>query len=179
MAYTPTEWVDNVTPINAKNLNKIEKQLKAISVDYIVKEGIADKDGNVDDDASVAFWTYRQWNNGTFEAWYASNEAIKEVKLSTQQGGSYRTTTYNFRMPAFNKGAVVISAEGSLDKVFSGVHVFQGETNDGNGDFVSYRNSLTVSFWSHSLAKNEANVADNTVPLRARLSLYIIGRWKE
>lgn len=176
MAYTPTEWVDDVTPINAKNLNKIENQLKNTSVDYIVKEGVADSNGNIDDDASSTFWTYRMWNNGEFEAWYTSGEAKKDVLLSVQQGGSYRSATYNFRMPSFNKGAVVISAEGSLDKVISGVHVFQGdEIVDGN---LKYYNSLTVSFWSHSLAKNDANKEDQTVPLRARLSLQIRGRWK-
>lgn len=172
MAYTPTEWVDNVTPINAKNLNKIENQLKNTSVDYIVKEGVADSNGNIDDNASSTFWTYRMWNNGEFEAWYTSGEAKKDVLLSVQQGGSYRSATYNFRMPSFNKGAVVILAEGSLDTVFSGVHAFQGDSIDANGKVV-YGNTLTVSYWAHSRTNNDENAT-----YRARLSLYIIGRWK-
>jgi hypothetical protein len=167
MAYTPTEWVNDVTPINAENLNKIENQLKVTSVDYIVKEGIADKSGNVDDNASMTFWTYRMWNSGMFEAWYASNAAEEKVSTSTRQGSSYRSDPFNYRMPAFNKGAVAISAEGSLEKAFSGVHVFQGDSIDGNGKIV-YGNTLTVSFWSHS------DVSDS----RARLSLYIRGRYK-
>ena len=29
-AYTPTNWVDDVTPVNAANLNKIEAQLASL-----------------------------------------------------------------------------------------------------------------------------------------------------
>lgn len=31
MSYTPTKWVDGVTPVNATNLNKLENAVKANS----------------------------------------------------------------------------------------------------------------------------------------------------
>lgn len=46
MAYKPTVWVDNETPVNAENLNKLESGVAAAVVSV---NGVSpDKNGNVD-----------------------------------------------------------------------------------------------------------------------------------
>lgn len=61
MSYTKTIWENDVTPLSASNLNKIEDQIEqnteALSVDYIVEQGVS---GN---------WVYRKWNSGIAECW--------------------------------------------------------------------------------------------------------------
>ena len=39
MSYTKTVWENDITPVSASNMNKIEDQIEAVSVDYIVEQG--------------------------------------------------------------------------------------------------------------------------------------------
>lgn len=157
MAYTPTEWVNDVTPINAENLNKIETQLKDTSVDYIVEEGI-DRD----------IWTYRKWNSGEFDAYYASNLAFSNVTPSTGFGALYRTADYGISLPSFTVGRVAVSGEGSLWKAISGAFFSQYSSFNAAGEHV-YGSKIVIYFWTPISGVTNSD---------ARVSIQIRGRWK-
>lgn len=42
MSYNPTTWVDGETPINAKNLNKLEQGLKQVSEQSVDTDAAVD-----------------------------------------------------------------------------------------------------------------------------------------
>ncbi len=153
MAYKPTEWVDDVTPINAENLNKIENQLAEVSTDYIVEQGV---DG---------IWEYRKWNSGKYDAFYASNLAYNNISANVQMGNIYRSDTIRIDLPTFNKNRVSISATGSLWADYSGIYAFQHSVRE---DTHIYANYILIAYWSYKALSNSD----------ARLSLQINGVWK-
>ena len=89
MAYTKTIWENDITPISASNMNKIEDQIEAVSVDYIIEQGTS------------GIWTYRKWNSGIAECW-----GIYSATLSNYSGsvggasGQYGYTTGSLAFPA-------------------------------------------------------------------------------
>ena len=82
MAYNKTIWENDITPVSASNMNKIEDQIEqnteALSIDYIVEQGTS------------GVWTYRKWNSGIAELWGTTTSA--NYNMTTSYGGTYYGT---------------------------------------------------------------------------------------
>lgn len=117
MAYTRTEWVNDVTPINSENLNKIEEQLERLSADYVVEQGVS------------GIWHYEKWSSGRIKLW--GYERRYGITTDNENDGVYRKVNNLFYLPT-TLGITDIyftnATAGAIDRpAWSGQHYFDNE----------------------------------------------------
>lgn len=87
MAYIKTEWVNEVTKVNATNMNNIENGIETNDIalsnikDYVIESG------------SNANGFYEKYANGTMKQW---GKAKVTAELKTAHGQLYRTASEQF-----------------------------------------------------------------------------------
>ena len=102
MAYIATEWVDDVTPINAENLNKMERGIKRSSdvidetADFVVETGVIEATTS----GVTGDWTYRKWSNGVVECWGKFSRTAVAVNTAIGSSGWYRSTNLGDKYPS-------------------------------------------------------------------------------
>ena len=152
MSYTKTIWENDITPLSASNLNKIEDQIEqnteALSVDYIVGQG------------TEGIWTYRKWNSGIAECW--GQTAVKTYACTTQSGNLWYTSdTFNLPTGLFT----------SVNAAFSNRAPGTGSTPYNTLVTISGRTLSNTQFgiWVYTPQSTSQSLS---------ITLYVIGRWK-
>ena len=100
MSYNKTVWENDITPVSANNMNKIENELESLdnqinnlvenlSVDYVIEQN------------TVGMWTYRKWNSGIAECWGVYSATLTNYASSVGgASGQYGYNTGSLAFPA-------------------------------------------------------------------------------